>query len=107
MFQNLSIITYYYFQRMEEQRLRHQGELRARHENEVELSNRARQNINEQHNRLRTLVDGGQMRPAHEYKPPPNWQPPQRNQPDPWGGNQGNQGFYEYNATLIRIYYTR
>ena len=61
------------------------------------MSNRARQNINEEHNRLRSLVDGGQMRPAHEYKPPPNWVPPQQRQQqqhhnDPWGGPNQNQG---------------
>ena len=73
---------------MEEQRLRHENELRTRHENEMQMENRARQNIAEEHQRLRSLVDGSNMRPAHEYKPPPNWTPPQqRGQP---GGHPGH-----------------
>ena len=76
------------FQRMQENRMHQQNQLRNRHDAEMEQSNRHRQNMNEQHQRLRELVDGRDMKPANEYKPPPNWQPPQNRMQgggDQWG----------------------
>jgi len=74
--------------RMQENRMHQQNQLRNRHDAEMEQSNRHRQNMNEQHQRLRELVDGRDMKPANEYKPPPNWQPPQNRMQgggDQWG----------------------
>ena len=82
------IISKYNFQRMQENRMHQQNQLRNRHDAEMEQSNRHRQNMNEQHQRLRELVDGRDMKPANEYKPPPNWQPPQNRMQgggDQWG----------------------
>ena len=79
----------YYFQRMQENRMHQQNQLRNRHDAEMEQSNRHRQNMNEQHQRLRELVDGRDMKPANEYKPPPNWQPPQNQRMQ--GGGPGDQ----------------
>ena len=61
---------------MEDNRRRQQDELRSRHDKEMEEQKRNRQSIIDSHQRLKGLVDGQGMRPAHEYKPPPNWQPP-------------------------------
>lgn len=76
--------------RMEDQRRRNQEDLRLRHERELEVQNRSREQVLDSHQRLKGLVEGQGMRPANEYKPPPNWQVPSTQ--DTWGAPAPNAG---------------
>ena len=94
--------------RMEEQRLARTNMLRTRHDMEMEEQRQNRAKITEQHNSLRSVIDGNNMKAPDEYKAPPNWQPPPQHHhhegggggwgPEQRGGgdNWHDQGGYRY-----------
>ena len=53
---------------MEENRRRQQDALRARHDAEIQASGRSRQDLADQHARLRDLVEGSGMKNPADYK---------------------------------------
>ena len=79
--------------RMEEQRLARTNMLRTRHDMEMEGQRQNRAKITEQHNSLRSVIDGNNMKAADEYKAPPNWKPPpQHHHEGGWGPEQRHGG---------------
>ena len=54
--------------RLEENRMARTNMLRTRHDMEMEEQRQNRAKITEQHNSLRSVIEGNQMKPPNEYK---------------------------------------